>query len=186
MKKHSVLVIALIAILLIGSCGTLFAINIYSSSGYNQKEGTEGKFLERYDEFQQITWIQHQFYDTESSEPLRLYIGEIKGKKWLRGVFRYHGRDWIFYDEVILIDSKGNRLSWNVESYDKQNDVSHWGGYVTETYDFLLSDTDVSTLYNILEDETVKLRMVGDNYRDYKLEPERITALKEILEYYFK
>lgn len=87
---------------------------------------------------------------------------------------------------MILIDSKGNRLSWNVESYDKQNDVSHWGGYVTETYDFLLSDTDVSTLYNILEDETVKLRMVGDNYRDYKLEPERITALKEILEYYFK
>ena len=148
--------------------------------------GIEGKFLERYDEFQQITWIQHQFYDTESSEPLRLYIGEIKGKKWLRGVFRYYGGDWIFYDEVILIDSKGNRLSWNVESYDKQNDVSHWGGYVTETYDFLLSDTDASTLYNILEDETVKLRMVGDYYRDYKLEPERITALKEILEYYFK
>ena len=42
------------------------------------------------------------------------------------------------------------------------------------------------SIYNILEDETVKLRMVGDNYRDYKLEPERITALKEILEYYFK
>ena len=184
MKKHSLSILALMVILLTCSYNTLFAISIYRASGYKPREETEGKFFDRYDEFQQITWIRHQFYDIEGATLFELYIGESKGNHWLRGVFDYAGSDWIFFDSAIIIDTKGNRISINTPTYDKKTKVLK--GKVTETYDFLVSDSDAVKLRTILDDNTVRLRFSGDVTKDYNFKQERIVALREIINYYFE
>jgi len=178
MKKVLVSLLVVI-VLLSSSCSTLFS-RLYD---YTPIEGTEGKMLEKYDEFQQITWIQHKYFNTASHEPFSLYIGSKGGDSWLRCIFHYSGSSWIFFDKAILIDSNGNKLSWNIENYDKDTEVLS-GGSVKERYDFMISDNEAWGIYNLLSKENVRIRLTGKKNKDYTLSDSRKKALIELLEYY--
>ena len=140
-------------------------------------------FYVKYDEFKDVSFVRHKyFFGIYADEPIAIY--EVKDKN-LRVVFKYHGSDWIFFENVTLINSSGNKSVFEFKTYDKTTDVGS-GGIVYESIDLYLSDSEAKKILNTLSAPgNKKVRLSGKYYKDYVLDSPKILALTQIIDHYF-
>ena len=90
---------------------------------------------QKYDEFQDVTWVTNKRVENNIS-----VYGGFDGKTYIKPMFyrlvvSYSGKDWIFFEKMIVITDSG-RYVINFKRLEQKTDVGY--GYVYETYDVFL------------------------------------------------
>ena len=149
--------------------------------GYEQIESRPTMY-ERFDEFQNVTWIfNEQMFSNKNST---VYIGKTKDKIWMRIKFIYSGSDWIFFENATFVNQQGKRLSFKFNSWDKKTEVKD--GYVKESIDILISDSEIQNLLELYEGTNVRLRLSGEKYKEYEInDMDFVQGIKETINFYF-
>ena len=178
-------------ILLIVLC-FLLLFNCHSFRQFNTRDvPLSNEVLKKeHDKFKGITWYKHRgfyysIYGSGSySRPIRIYVGCYgSGHIFKRIVFTYldYGSGWIFFDKVILLNSKAERMYFDINTYDKYTSVSSG---VKEEIDILLGEKQIEELLNFLKDETeISLRLSGKYNEDYIFYEGYIKALIRMLKF---
>jgi hypothetical protein len=180
-KNFGTGVLLLTILIAVVSCSTL---NI--PSGYTQYNADTSNIFIRNDEFKNVSFIQHKyFFNIFLDQPLIIYIAKNQNTKFVRAKFSYDGSDWIFFEDAIIVNSNGERMSWTFKSYEKNTDIGS-GGHVYENIDIVLSADEVSKLIKLIGGNNVKIRLSGKYYKEYSLDADYINALREILEFSVK
>jgi hypothetical protein len=161
--------IIILTTLLFVSCASI-------PSGYMPVSQNENETIyQRYDEFQQVSFIQHrQFF---KSNPIGIYIVKAN-KPYTRITFDYKGENWIFFKRAVLINSEGVVFKLDVKRYDKKTDVS--SPYVYESYDKFLPKAKLLELRKVVTGENVRLRLSGERVKEYNIKPVQLSALRQM------
>lgn len=164
--------------ILLSSCYSAIPAGYKSMS--NQKYPN---IIERYDEFKDKT-----FYRNKSISGIDNIISVYAGfnkTKFLRLEASTGGSNWIFFDEVILLNSQKEKITFNFDSLNRQTAVSQYG--VSEKYDTNLSDSKGKEFLKFLSSNNgnISVRISGKKYREYKLTTTQVVGLMDILNFYF-
>ena len=149
-----------------------------------------------WDEFREMGFIFHpnrnDGYSKGGLTGIRFYpyIGYDEDSYWAFVKATYSGKDWIFFDQVIVLVGNQRYVSQRMPIFSNymQRDVNWGSGGVTEIIDFPLSNGDNRALaYAIAyanEEEEVKVRFVGDTNRTFTLPIEVRWVWQDIIRYY--
>ena len=110
------------------------------------------------------------------------YIGVRGSSMWLRLVFNYTGRDWVFFTKVtVSVDGKNYYKSFDYFDITRDNN----GGRVWEYMDISPSSDDISMLRAIADSDETIVRFSGDDYRrDVTLTQTDKSAIRDALYVY--
>jgi len=154
-------------------------------------------FYVKKDDFKNVSFISHKecFHKDTISGPFKLYIVKGENSKALRILFSYFGSDWIFFENAILLNEEGRRVSYIFKSYDKTTEVI--SGNVFERMDYLLATVmtlnektydlnleNVQQLQELLEGKNIRIRLTGKYYKDYTLNYIQAKAFVDTIKYY--
>jgi hypothetical protein len=174
------------ALMLIVGCGSSIPVDYKPMPVSSGNEFNE--FYVKKDEFRGIEFIQHiSLFEPSMSKThsgsFIVYLAITGEKNIFRIKFRYRSTDWIFYDEVMLINEKGERMNWKMKRSDKTTNVG--GGVVYEYYDTFLSPAQLSQLEALLRNGLeIKYRFSGEYYEDFVMPPEVKMGIIRTIEYY--
>ena len=113
---------------------------------------------------------------------MKAYLVKGDSSIYPRIVFYYSGKGWIFFENATIINVNGDRISWNIKSYEKDNDVGS-GGYVSERSDILITPKDAESLIKLLSGGASRLRLSGKRSMEYEINEKHRNVLIEILSY---
>ena len=149
------------------------------ASGYKK---VSGNVYKKYDRFQDCTFYESR---AKGSDNFYIYAVETNGTKYLRIVFRYDGKRWIFFDKAFVINKGGDRFEFGVNTAEKTTD-SYIDGkkvMVKEIADIPIDDDEkIQNLYQVLQGEKIELCLQGEGQKIYKIK--KTDALLEIIEFY--
>lgn len=140
------------------------------------------QFRTKHDEFQQTDFIKYSYFRNDS--PISLYIGKRDTQKDLHVVFKYDGKDWIFFDNAILVNAEGQKIEFEFNSWDRKEDIGY-NADVSEKFDEVLQEKKILELRTLLNGTGVKLRLAGKHdAMDYSLDKEYQEAIKDVIKKY--
>ena len=98
----------------------------------------------------------------------------------LRFVFQYHSDSWLFFSKCqFLIDGKA--FEYTPSNQKRDNDETG----ITEWFDDPVDATNKDIIMALSNTKSAKLKLIGDNYVDYKvISKKQITSIKNTLDYY--
>ena len=110
---------------------------------------------------------------------IRPYIGVSGNTVWIRVIYNYTGRDWVFWTKLtVLADSDRFTKSYSYLNIVRNNS----GGKVWEYYD---DNADIAMLRAIAGAESVQMRFEGSDYSaDFTLDAADKEAIQQTLEIY--
>jgi len=110
---------------------------------------------------------------------IRTYIGMNNSSVWIRVIYNYTGRDWVFWTKLtVLTDSDRFTKSYSYFNIVRDNS----GGKVWEYYD---DNADIAMLRAIAASDTVQMRFEGSDYSsDFTLDAADKKAIQQTLEVY--
>lgn len=135
---------------------------------------------QNYDDFQDITWVSNK--KTENN--ISVY-GGFEGKAYIKPMFyrlvvSYTGKDWIFFDNMIVITDSG-KYTIVFPKLEQKTDVGY--GYVFETYDVLLDDVNKGIVRAMVNSDKVKIRLKGrESVYDFTLTKNDKAGLKDMID----
>ena len=139
-----------------------------------------GSIYKKRDKFQQCN-----FYMVQNpllvDKNIDAYIVESTDN-YIRLVFLYYGKDWIFFDRAILLNKNDETISYTFNSWEKETDVIS-SKEVKEKADVVLSREQALSLKELLEGGFVRLRLQGKSTKTYIV---NTAALQELLKFYFE
>lgn len=143
------------------------------------------KLNKTYDKVEGISWYKskNEPYYADTRSFVLPYIGvNDSGSKWLRLVFHYTGRDWIFFDKVtITVDGEKYYKEFDYFDVDRNNG----GGNVWEWADISPTSNDIEMLKAIAASSETIVRFQGDTYHyDLTVKSSDKTAIKDVLDAY--
>jgi len=159
------------------------------TSGYvDLGEIGEPNIYKKYDNFRRLTYYRHsKFFEMapmvkEIVSPIEIYLVKSDIITTTRIKFRYVDNYWIFFNEVILINSEGDRVFFKIDPVNISR-IAQGRGLV-ETADIVLSLEKELELRKVLNDkENVKMRFSGNHDDDYKLSSGVVSYLIEMFEF---
>lgn len=148
-------------------------------------------FRRTYDEFRQITFIEHPL-DPETlafGKPYFFpYIGYNKESKWMFLRMQMYTEDWLFADSVIVLVGDKSYSTPQYESYDRNVTHDVWSGGVFERIDFRWSDVEVQSLGRAIASAPlgtkIKVRFQGKQHKDFTLTQAEHLAWKDMIFYF--
>jgi hypothetical protein len=143
-------------------------------------------FITSYDEFNKITFTIHKYF-TNHNSPINLYIGQSETNIYLRCAFSYEGKDWIFFNNMILINELGDKVILACSVLEKKTDTKLVGStlMVYEKNDIPITKENEKIFEKLFNGSSVKLRLGGNQiYHDYELSDDAISAIRMILKTY--
>ena len=135
---------------------------------------------QKYDEFQNITWVTNKRVENNIS-----VYGGFDGKTYIKPMFyrlvvSYSGKDWIFFEKMIVITDSG-RYEINFKRLEQKTDVGY--GYVYETYDVFLDNVNKGIVRAMVNSDNVKIRLEGrENVYDFTLTKADKAGLKTMID----
>lgn len=138
-------------------------------------------FREKYDEFNKITWIEHNNVPRFiNSRGFYTYIGlDENGDPTLRLVIRYYGEDWLFISK-ILVKPDDALFEIYPDKMERDNDSDVW-----EWMDIVPNDDNLAMLVSVISSKNTKVRFEGKQYyKDWTLTPREIKGLGDTQKYY--
>ena len=97
-----------------------------------------------------------------------------------RLVVSYTGKDWIFFDNMIVITDSG-KYTIDFPKLEQKTDVGY--GYVYETYDVFLDNTNKGIVRSMANSDNVKIRLKGrENVYDFTLTKADKAGLKVMID----
>jgi hypothetical protein len=90
-----------------------------------------------------------------------------------------HDKDWIFYEAVILVNTKNERLILTINHSDKGSDVKDFG--LIEHADIPLKPKEVERLSEFMNYPPIEIRFAGKSNIDSKLTDEHIQSIQTII-----
>jgi len=88
-------------------------------------------------------------------------------------------KDWIFYEAVILVNTKNERLILTINHSDKGSDVKDYG--LIEHADIPLKPKEVERLSEFMNHPPIEIRFSGKSNIDSKLTDEHIQSIQTII-----
>ncbi len=132
--------------------------------------------LKKKDKFKGLTFIKSQW----RGEIYPYICLSDEGTMCLRFVTMYRGKDWVFYDKVIVL-CDGEKIEFAVEDTDRK--VNSSAG-VSERADNLADKKMIELLRKIAKAESVELRFSGKYVADRKLKRTYKKNIKKVLDLY--
>lgn len=136
----------------------------------------------KHDEFNGISYYR---YGLLKNSPVEIYLKELDiiSIKFPAISFTYTGTEWIFFESVTFLNSKNEKLTFYIKSYERTDDILS-GGLVQEYAEKLLQESEKKQLLKLLNENegTLKVRFSGKYYKDYNLSEDVVNALKIMLE----
>ena len=135
---------------------------------------------QKYDEFQNITWVTNKRVENNIS-----VYGGFQGKTYTKPMFyrlvvSYSGKDWIFFEKMIVITDSG-RYVIDFPKLEQKTDVGY--GYVFETYDVFLDNENKEIVRAMVNSDNVKIRLEGrENVYDFTLTKNDKAGLKKMID----
>ena len=135
---------------------------------------------QKYDEFQDVTWVTNKRVENNIS-----VYGGFQGKTYTKPMFyrlvvSYTGKDWIFFDNMIVITDSG-KYTIDFPKLEQKTDVGY--GYVYETYDVFLDNTNKGIVRSMANSDNVKIRLKGrENVYDFTLTKADKAGLKAMID----
>lgn len=135
---------------------------------------------QKYDEFQDVTWVTNKRVENNIS-----VYGGFDGKTYIKPMFyrlvvSYTGKDWIFFDNMIVITDSG-KYTIDFPKLEQKTDVGY--GYVYETYDVFLDNTNKGIVRSMANSDNVKIRLKGrENVYDFTLTKADKAGLKAMID----
>ena len=135
---------------------------------------------QKYDEFQDVTWVTNKRVENNIS-----VYGGFDGKTYIKPMFyrlvvSYTGKDWIFFDNMIVITDSG-KYTIDFPKLEQKTDVGY--GYVYETYDVFLDNTNKGIVRSMVNSDNVKIRLEGkENVYDFTLTKADKAGLKIMID----
>lgn len=160
-----------------------YRLNFESDKQLMRKIVGDGKWNMKYDEFQEVMFVQHDYEVGENFVMMYLVsknTSEDRGVNDIRMVIMYYGDDWVFWDKVtFLVDGKRFEFDYSMERTNRDAN----GGSVSEYYDVLLNEEE-SFRKAISNCVTIKYRLSGKQWYERELQKEEIEDLKEAVKLY--
>ena len=135
---------------------------------------------QKYDEFQNITWVTNKRVENNIS-----VYGGFDGKTYIKPMFyrlvvSYSGKDWIFFEKMIVITDSGRHVI-DFPKLEQKTDVGY--GYVYETYDVFLDNINKGIVRAMVNSDNVKIRLEGrENVYDFTLTKADKAGLKTMID----
>lgn len=143
-----------------------------------------------YDDFRELTF----YYSTNTSRVISdnevnskvdngmyLYMPHKDDSTSLRVVLKYHGYDWIFFNEV-QIKTGGKIYDFPIVEDDIKRDVG--GSKVLETYDTGVTDDILDILNKIKENNDCTIRFSGEKTNTVEMTAEELQGIIDVLSAY--
>jgi len=161
-----------------------------------EKQIIDLALLDNWDEFREVGFLDHPNWAIShlnsklSGIRFYPYIGYDKDSYWAFIRATYSGKDWIFFDHVIVLVGDQRYVTQELPFYSDyvKREVNWNGGGVTEQVDFPLSHKDTRALaYAIAyaeEDEEIRVRFVGEKNRTFTLPMEVRWVWQDMIKYF--
>lgn len=127
------------------------------------------------DKFKGITFIHHK----REGDEFYPYLSVKNGILNMRLVGYYSGKNWIFFDKIILLVN-GN--TYDISFPDTNRTVG--SGYIYERGDIRVNHELLNNLKEISNAEKIEIRFSGKYVNDSKLSKNQIQVLKETIDLY--
>ncbi len=192
MKRWTFLIVSLT--LTFTSCASMFPNYNYDSSRDTNEQTSNKKTLatnprlyEESDDFSEGVLIKHSYYDSAFSAPVNMYIFNHGSYYSINIVFRYSGRDWIFFDSATFINSDGKKIDYKfdkLKKFDKVLDGSSISVY--ESYTFNPDRDQIRELRTLLLGKNIRMRLWGQGVKDFEIDRESQFAMLELMDEYYR
>jgi len=164
-------------------CGCIFSIpHDYVPIHIGHKKIPLYKFQ---DKEKDISYIYHKYkFYSKVYERFMLMIAHNRKEKRLSINFNYRGDDWIFYDRIVLMNDKKDRMIWSFHNLDQNVDILK-RGVTVEDIILHLSSEQVIRLERLLENgRVVKFWFMGQEDAFFSLSNEDRLANLDVIKYY--
>ncbi len=133
-----------------------------------KKENLLGKMKKERDDVEDITFYmtkaQPQYINSRCYVLPYLSVSDSYPKSpYLRMQYVYAGRDWVFFEKVIIVTDK-NKYTKTFSYFDTNHETS-WGGNLYEYVDTLSGSSDINMLKDMAKSKNVTVRFQGDSNR---------------------
>jgi len=164
-------------------CGCIFTIpREYLPIHKNGRKIPLYKFQDRE---QGISHIYHKYkFYSKVYERFMVTITHTRKQKRLSLNFRYRGDDWIFYDRIVVMNDKKDRMIWAVHNLDQKVDILK-RGITMEGIDLPLNDEQVLRLERLLKNgNEVKFWLRGQEDAIFTVSNADRLANLDVIKYY--
>lgn len=138
------------------------------------------KLKKKYDDVSGITWYYNPYFTHyNNSNHFSIYMGKRdSGKPWLNLMMSYYGDSWIFFEHAYLsYDGKTIEIPFDqYKDKETENDTSCW-----EWLNMGVSDNVLAFLKEMVNGQSVKMRLSGKYERTRNLTKAEIDGVKDVL-----
>lgn len=153
-----------------------------------QKQRLLSKMNVRTDEVEGMTWYHSKskprYINTRSY--VLPYIGhpsKLSDFPFLRLVYVYAGRDWVFYKKAIIV-TDNSKYTQAFNYFDVQRETT-FGGNLCEYVDKLADDNTIEMLKDIASSQKAIIRFEGDtHYSDFTVSESDKQAIQDVIDLY--
>ena len=132
-----------------------------------------------------ISYIYHKYkFYSKIYERCMVSITHNRKQKRLNLNFHYRGDDWLFYDRIVVMNDKKDRMIWAVHNLDQNVDILKQG-VTLEEIDLPLTDEQALRLERLLKNgQVVKFRLMGQEDAVFTISDEDRQANLDVIKYY--
>ena len=149
------------------------------------KDGRKIPLYEFQDKERGISRIYHKYrFYSKVYERFMVTITHTRKQKKLSLNFRYRGEDWIFYDRIVVMNDKKDRMIWAVHNLDQNVDILK-RGVTMEEIDLPLKYEQVVRLERLLKNgQEVKFWLRGQEDVIFTISDSDRLANLDVIKYY--
>ena len=149
------------------------------------KDGRKIPLYKFQDREQSISHIYHKYkFYSKVYERFMVTITHTRKQKRLSLNFRYRGDDWIFYDRIVVMNDKKDRMIWAVHNLDQNVDILK-RGVTMEGIELPLNDEQVFRLERLLKNgNVVKFWLRGQEDAIFTVSDADRLANLDVIKYY--
>ncbi len=140
-----------------------------------------------YDQDNRISHVFHKYkFYSQVYERFMIFVTQNKNQKKVNLKFRYLGDDWIFFDRIIVMNDKKDRMIWSVHNLDQNIDIINKKNTLEEI-DFTISHEQVMRLEELLKNgDKVKFWLMGKEDAIFSISDQDRLANLDLINYYKK
>tara|TARA_Y100000996_G_scaffold114106_1_gene84640 strand:- start:969 stop:1532 length:564 start_codon:yes stop_codon:yes gene_type:complete len=140
-----------------------------------------------YDENKLVSHVFHKYkFYSRIYERFMIIVIQNKSQKKIKLKFRYIGDDWIFFDRIIIMNDKKDRMIWSVHNLDQNIDIINKKNNLEEV-DFTIRHEQVMRLEKLLKNaDKVKFWLMGKEDAIFSISDQDRLANLEVINYYKK
>jgi len=134
-----------------------------------------------------VSYIYHKYkFYSKIYERFMVSISHTRKQKQLSVNFHYRGDDWIFYNRIVLMNDKKERIIWAVHNLDQNVDILK-RGVTSEEINLPLRNEQVLRLERLLRNgRDVKFWFMGQEDAIFSISNDDRLANLDVIKYYKK